>query len=164
MRLVKLVFLFCIILGCSEKSNREKPLPKITDRWEVISGKYGNKPMSIRVNRGLSDVIGHKDLQHQIGITVPILNPMKNGLPDEEEEKKLKEIEKVLASELTESGLAVFASVITTHGEREYIFYTGNPKAAKASFKRLEEAISTHTIQLNIQRDKKWIVYKWFSR
>ena len=158
-----LILLLCLFLGCGDKSNREKSLPQVTDDWFTFTGKYARKPITISTNKGLESVVGHKDLQHQVGVAVPILNPTKDGFPNSEEEVKLKKIEKILVSELKESGLAVFACVVTTNGTREFIFYTGNPKAAKNSFKRIEESISTHTVQLNIQKDTKWMVYKIFS-
>lgn len=158
-----LTLLLCLFLGCSDTSNQKKVLPQVTDDWFTFAGKYARKPIIIRTNKGLKNVVEHKDLQHQVGVAIPILNPTKDGFPNNEEEVKLKKIEKILVSELKESGLAVFACVITTNGTREFIFYTGNPKAAKNSFKRIEESISTHTVQLNIQKDKKWLVYKIFS-
>ena len=158
-----LLILLCLFLGCGDKSNQKKALPQITDDWFSFAGKYARKPITIRTNKRLKSVVGHKDLQHQVGIAVPILDPTKDGFPNAEEEVKLKKIENILVSELKESGLAVFACVITTNGIREFIFYTGNPKEAENSFKRIEESISTHTVQLNIQKDKKWMVYKIFS-
>lgn len=158
-----LLFILCLFPGCGKKSSPEKALPHVTDRWVTLEGKYGRMPLSIRVNQGLEDVIGHKDLQHQAGITVAILNPMKNGLPDKEEDTQLKKIEKIINSELNEKGIALFAAVVTTGGAREFIFYTGNPKAVESSFKILTGKIYSHTLQLNIQKDTKWLVYKQFS-
>ena len=158
-----LLLILCLFLGCGKKSSQEKALPEITDSWVTLEGKYGRMPMSIRINQGLEEVIGYKDLQHQAGITVAILNPLKNGLPNNEEEIQLQKIEEIIASELKEKGIAVFAAVVTTGGTREFIFYTGKPKAVETSFKILTGKVYTHTLHLNIQKDKKWLVYKQFS-
>ena len=160
---IYLLFILCLFPGCGEKKSHEKTLPNITDSWLTLEGKYGRMPMSIRINQGLESVIGHKDLQHQAGITVAILNPMKNGLPNNEEEIQLQKIEEIIASELKEMGIAVFAAVVTTGGTREFIFYTGNPKTVETSFKILTGKVYTHTLKLNIQKDKKWLVYKQFA-
>lgn len=158
-----LLCILCLFSGCGKKSSQEKPLPGINDSWIELEGKYGRMPMSIRLNRGLESFIGHKDLQHQAGITVAILNPLKNGLTNNEEEVQLKKIEKIIVSELKEKDIAVFAAVVTTGGTREFIFYTGKPKAVETSFKILTGKVYTHTLKLNIQKDKKWLVYKQFS-
>lgn len=157
------VLLFCCILSCGKKAGSKEKLPEVTENWVELEGKYGRMPMSIRLNQGLESVAGHKDLHHQAGITVAILNPMKNGFPDSEEETQLKKIENSITAELKGKGIAVFAAAVTTGGSREFIFYTGNPEAVETSFKILTGKIYTHTLQLNIQKDKNWAVYKQFA-
>jgi hypothetical protein len=88
---------------------------------------------------------------------------VENGLPGEKEDAQLILIENALTSEFTQNGSAVFASIITTDGTREYIYYTGNAKAVKHAFRRIKDKIKTHQLEFDIQRDRKWIIYKWFS-
>ena len=163
MKIINLFCIICLIIGCGEKSVRKIDLPETADIWVEREGKYGRMPMIIKVNNGLKSLAGHGLLQHQVGIAVQINKPLTNGLPDDEEETHLDNIEETLITELKESNLAVFAVVVTTGGLREFIFYTHNPKAIENSFNKLEQRITSHALQLNIQRDKQWMLYKQYA-
>ena len=46
---------------------------------------------------------------------------------------------------------------------REFVFYTTNADAVRAAFAPLQSSIQSHELQLMIQPDPEWSVYRQFS-
>ena len=123
-------------------------------------GTYNGRPLIVRVNAGLRELAGHPDLRHQVGIAVPLKRATDTGLPAPEEDRELAALEDELAATLSKGRQAVLAGILTTGGMREFVFYTGEPEAIRRTMAEIQGRIEHHDIQLMIQEDPSWQVFK----
>jgi len=151
-----------IVFSCGNKT--VKPLPAVVDSWVEISGTYSNLPMEIRLNKGLAPIVANPHLSYQIGISVPLHDPLDNGLPDSSEREQLKILEKQVVSAFAEKNETYFAIVVITNSTAEFIFYTNSEKIIREKFKKTQQQITGYQLKLNTLKDPHWGVYKQFSK
>ena len=105
---------------------------------------------------------GHPEYSHQVGIAVPLNKPNEHGFPQNEEFDQLNEIEDLISKRLEVDNESLLVGILTTDGMRGFVLYTSDPAAIKTKFEELSGLIQSHELQLMIQLDKAWSVYKWF--
>ncbi|MFP4013125.1 MAG: DUF695 domain-containing protein [Chitinispirillaceae bacterium] len=152
-----------LVFGCSSKPDKSS-IPDYSTKWEKLLGEYIKKPVDIEINRGLEPVVGNPAFNYQVAISVPVESPMENGLPGEMEEPQLEKLQRKLEKELVEEKTTVFAAVIKTDRKCDFIFYSGDRKAAQAKLDQLGETVNGYTLDKTIKRDDKWVTYTWFSQ
>lgn len=113
----------------------------------------------LRFNKWLWNVAPYKNYYFQIGVATP-LKTNRNGFPDTEENAQLFEVEDSLIKILDK--IAIFAGSILGGGMKELVFYTSDPKKAELILKNFFKEIKHHHLQLIIQEDKTWEVYKTY--
>lgn len=133
----------------------------ITDSWSLFEGKYNNSPMIVRKNFGVKELVAHRDLPCHVGFAIPLNNPNKNGLPTEHENVVLSQIEDILLDALKNS--AVLVLVITTNRMREFVFYSNSSDDIIRWYENGNQKIKDHQIQIAVEVDKSWGVYKQFT-
>jgi len=133
------------------------------DEWGVIRGEHQGQPMLVRVNLGLTQVVGHPDYGVQMGVAVPLNSPLPDGWPAPQEDEQLRAIEENLQRELEGTERAVLAAVITTGGMREFVFYTRSRDWIREWAARFNKATDSHTVQVMAQQDPKWSVFLQFA-
>jgi len=132
--------------------------------WAVLEGQHNGRIMIIRANEGLKGCIGHPEYPYRVGVAVPFVAPDGDGLPSSDEIPQLDSIEDTIFEVLSTDNESLVAVVITTGGMREFVLYTGAPEQVKLKFEKLKGMIETHRLQMIIEVDKSWKVYKEFSR
>lgn len=147
---------------------RKKPYPpkaeiQIADAWQTCQGTYNEQVIFTRFNRCFDAIAGHPEYTYQCGITIPLKHPLPTGLPDPEEGAELWAIETELARVLEAGNETLLVGVITTGGKREFVFYTSDPERVRVQVAVLQESIETHELQLTIQPDEQWSVYRQFA-
>jgi hypothetical protein len=136
----------------------------IADEWSMFQGEHEGKSLIVRVRTSAKDLIGHPSYAHQVGIAVPLNDPDQNGFPSGEESKQLNNIEDQVAGMLESGNESLLVGIISTGGMREFVLYTTNPDEVQRKFGELKKETFTHALQLMIQPDKGWNVYKSFVR
>ena len=134
------------------------------ESWKVGHGEYGGKVLIARFNAGLKEIAGHPEYPYQVGIAVPLKEPTEQGLPTVDEDEALAIVEQQLAKVLEDARESLLVGVLSTGGMREFVFYTVDPAAVREKFERLQGTISSHELQLMIQEDPAWNVYRGFIR
>ena len=132
-------------------------------RWSVSQGTYEGKPLFARINMSLKSLVGHPEYSSQVGVAVPLHTPNEHGFPTQKESEELNSIEDSLCSELLVDNESLFAVVITTNGMREFVFYTSDPTSAQAKVAKVSQLVTGHEVQLMVQPDPEWNVYKRFA-
>ena len=155
-----LVLLYCF---CTTSGPDIRPLPEFSEQWEVRGGRYADKPVLVRINRGLDSIANHNPLTWQAAASVQLRHPLPSGLPDSMEVKTLEKIEKFLTYRLATSGIALFGLKVETDNRVDYIFYTDNKIAVEKTFDHIGGMINDYRIDFTVKRDKKWLTYRWFS-
>jgi hypothetical protein len=163
MKYFLMISLVWVGIGCKNNADADNTLPVQQARWEYRSGKYAEKPIVIRINRAIESLVDAGRLNYQLAAEIPILHPLKTGLPDDEELQKLQHIEKGLVEKFEGSGLAVYALQISSDSTCTCIFYTNNKKEVTAVCNDMDPTVDGYTIVFTIKYDKKWITYQWFS-
>ena len=152
-----------VMVVCVKQADTIQPLPAFNDRWEVRAGNYADKPIFIRINRGLDSIAKHAPLSYQAAASVSLKYPLESGLSDENELIALKRIEKMLTYRLVATGLAVHGLEVQSDGRYDFIYYTENKDAVEKVFGHIKVLVTDYNIDFSIKRDKRWITYKWFS-
>lgn len=133
---------------------------ELEESWSVSVGGVQGKPVIARVNRGVGQAVRHPELAHQVGVAVPLNDPDGTGLPGMDESEQLAAIESKVVDRLQADGQSLHVAVITTGGMREFVFYTTDPEGTRRRFDEAAKEVETHELQLMIQEDPKWRVYR----
>jgi hypothetical protein len=142
---------------------KKKPDPfDIPEAWHVLEGQYDGRRMLVRLNAALTEAEGHPDYGFQLGVAVPLNDPLDDGWPTPEEDQQLEAIETRLQKELEETRRAVLAAIITTGGMREFVFYTSTRDWIEAWAPRFDQETEGHAIQVMVRPDSEWSVYRSF--
>jgi len=128
----------------------------VSDDWTVATGIFEDGPIVIRVNRGCAAL--EKTHPIQIGVSVPLREPVPGGLPSPQEDGLLGAIEEALLAEA--KGQAVLAAVITTGTMREFVLYSPSSQWIEGFHHALDDAVTTHEIQVMAKTDADWSIYK----
>ena len=132
--------------------------------WKVSQGEHNGGPLFVRVHEGVGRLAEDGSFPDQVGIAVPLHSPNEHGLPTDDEAQELGEIEDRIV-ELLEGGCqTIHVATITTGGMREFVLYTKDEETVNEGFSHLKETVSTHELQLMIQPDPEWSVYKQFAK
>jgi hypothetical protein len=145
------------------KTTRNTNRLPIDGPWLVGNGDNEGSIMIVRTNTGYREFGALPGYEHQVGIAVPLRAPEATGLPSPEENAELGVIEDAIRDSLQERAESLLVAVITTGGMREFVFYTRAPKQLEERLKQLREHITSHEIQVMIQPDKNWEIYRQFS-
>lgn len=143
------------------KTNKDKQSLKTKVSWSISKMTQNGHDYLLRFNKGLGDTVGSPDYSYQVGIATP-LNTNNNGFPSGEENKQLGLMEEKIAQDLEKDNICVFAGSIVGGGIKELVFYTSTPKKAESLFSKFASEFKTHKLQLNIQEDKQWEIYKTY--
>lgn len=135
---------------------------EIRESWKVGHGEYGGKVLIARFNSGLKEIAGHPEYPYQVGIVVPLREPTEQGLPTVDEDERLAILEQQIAKVLEDNRESILVGVLSTGGMREFVYYSANEVAVREKFEQLRGSISSHELQLMIQKDPAWNVYRQF--
>jgi hypothetical protein len=138
---------------------RTDQLP-VDDLWTIAEGENNGRVMIIRLNTGYRHFGSVSTYGYQVGIAVAIRDAGTDGLPSPAENVLLGELEDVICNSLEEKAESLLVAIITTGGMREFVFYTREPKSVELRFAQISERSTSHKMQLMIQEDKGWQVYK----
>ncbi len=132
----------------------------IPDAWTLATGDLDGKPIVTRYRDGFTPLIGNPAYPKQLGIAIPLHSPREDGLRTNEEGNQLYEVEDEIRRIFAVANESLCVGVISTKGMREFILYTSNEVAALAKAKDLQKSIKHHQLQIIINHDPEWNVYK----
>ncbi|MBI5203319.1 MAG: DUF695 domain-containing protein [Nitrospirae bacterium] len=130
--------------------------------WNVLQGDMNGKPIFIRVDTQWKESSRKTQYPYRIGIAIPLNNPNNDGLPSNDEMNILNSIEDLIDKELIQEGKTILTLIITTNSMREFVLYTNIPKVIQSKYNVLKNKVKTHEVQMIIENDPKWEVYKSF--
>ena len=133
---------------------------KLTDIWFTALAESEDGQMIVVSGRdNISDFRKSGKFRERAEVTWSYRSAI-NGMPSEEEAKKMEEVLLVLQRSMEKNKLAILTGVYTGAGERTWVFYTRNVPAfgqmlndALADFERLPLSIYT-------EKDLEWAEYQ----
>ena len=130
--------------------------------WSIARGSIGNLPAFVRFNRELAAYMGHPDVAgftSLVDICIRLNSPTDSGLPQETELQELDFIENYINQTLAPTKRYVPAAVVTTDGNRRFLYYSNDPVAATSFLSDLRHKISTHQFTASVADDPRWAAF-----
>lgn len=128
--------------------------------WTIVQGDYDGRPIVLRINDGAASLAGSVHYRYQVGVAIPFIAPREDGLPTNDEAERLNVIEDLLCPCMTDNRDGILTVVVTTSGMREFVFYSRNVDQVKDAFEHVRSLVESHELQLLIQDDPDWSVYR----
>src|SRR5207247_9623773 len=116
-----------------------------------------------RVRYGTHSTIGHAANPYRVGVATQVRATAANGMPTPEENATLQEVEDRLSRALEVDRETLLVVVLTTNGVKEWVLYTSDPDATKRRMQAFAPTVSTHRLQMVVEQDKAWSVYRQFT-
>ena len=135
---------------------------KKEDTFSIAELKEDGKTLLLRFKNNQLRFAKSGKYPYQIGLATP-LHTNNNGFPTKEENAQLLIMEDILIKEFSKNDLALFVGAIIGDGMKEFVFYTGDHKAAAKVYERLRDQIKHHDLQCVINKDPDWNVYKLYG-
>lgn len=142
-----------------KKYTAKADLQIVDNEWQVSQGQHQGNPLVVRVNTWAKEISAHPEFPYRIGIAIPLLSPQNDGLPSEEENSNLNEIEDEIFDLFQINNNAIVCVIITTSGMREFLIYSSSNKVDD-KIKQLESKFPEYDFQNYASEDKKWDGYK----
>ena len=130
--------------------------------WELGVVDDDGKPMVVRVCTDRAPLAGHPELPWQVGVATLLNEPLPNGMHGDAEGEQLGAIEDALENAFGADAMAFMVLVNCVGGAKEWVFYAHDPEVIKKRFQALRPGIKTHKVQLMVEHDPDWEVFRSF--
>ncbi len=132
-------------------------------KWVFAEAIYHGRPLLIRANSGVENMIGTEGFALKIGFAIPLRKPKENGLPSPSENEQLNAIEDIILREFALRSSGQHVLTLTTGLMREIVFYGPKETDFKAVQESVQRQISTHSVQVNALLEPNWESYRQFA-
>jgi hypothetical protein len=145
--------------------SRKPTLPDVIPpgHWSMVQGAQDGQLLLARVHMGIDSLVGHRAYPFRVGIATRMINVVNNGMPTPEENATLQALEKRIQQAIEVDREAVLVIVITCAGVKEWVFYTSKPESTKQRTQAFAPTVQSHKLQMIIERDDRWTVYREFA-
>jgi hypothetical protein len=133
------------------------------ENWDVRQGEYEGRPVIARINRMAAKYVGHPELPVRLGVTVAFHSPNEHGFCNKEEGEQVGVIEDQLIEALAAEKIGYLVLVITTNGNREFVFYVRDGGKALAAASQVAAKSASHRIQSGTLDDPEWSYFARFA-
>jgi len=133
-------------------------------KWSVHQGQYDGKPIVVRINEALLPYVGKTDYTMRIGFAIPLKQPNEDGLPNQDENKIIEEIEDKITQIITKNKTAIEAMAITMGTFKEFVFYSKPDFNIKNAHETLKKEIISHDVQCYASMDDNWATYTEWAK
>jgi hypothetical protein len=137
---------------------------QIKESWSIGQGIDNGNPFIVRINKGFKKISGHPDFHTRIGIAIPFVKETDNGFPSKEQQSILNEIEDGIINIVEKDKKTFLVICITGVGFKEYVLHSAEPEKFEIYFEEIKKINSKYEYQYYIEEDKKWNLYKVYSR
>ena len=133
-----------------------------TDDWSLKKYASENTPEEWVVRKNLSPAVKPGDPKYRfIAYLTFAYEPRDaSGLPTDEDNDLLSDIEESELGELEENGLSVLVAVVLKAGVKDFIFYTRDAHAFEQKAERFREAYPQFEVNYDVSADRGWKQYK----
>ncbi len=133
---------------------------KIDDEWYTSPGESESGKLIMVTGRcRLQRVIESGKFNDRIEITWRY-TPDKDGMPDYETSSLMEKVTDALQDELSHDNAALMTGIYTGDGQRNWIFYTINPRIFQSILNRALADFELLPLELYAEKDPEWLEYK----
>src|SRR5262245_12850511 len=151
-----------------EKAKKYPPPGSLSlpeDEWMNLRGTVNGSLAVILLNAGLRAVASHPDYDRRLTVAVPFNEADEEGMPGSEEEYlAVSDLGDRLSEALQQGQESLLCMTMMTKGRRELVLYTSNADSARRRLKGLLADVETHRVEVDIERDTYWGMYRSFCR
>ncbi len=127
--------------------------------WDVYFCYLEDSPAFISVDLGLHTVAPIADKPYLIEVAVGLLTTNQDGFPENEEWKKLEEIEDMLVTSFSSKLEAVFVGKTLNNGRRGMYFYSSDTLLVAQMIDELKGHFPEYSFEHQVTEDQSWEVY-----
>ena len=135
---------------------------KMASGWDFYFLQIDDRPASIMVDLALISDAPLAGLPRVGFLTVPLLTPTPEGLPDNEEYETLRAIENWITEQIGKDRTVLFVGRYTTNGTRTFCLYHGREGQLEPLAADLARAFPGYQPELQTRMDQGWEIYLSF--
>jgi hypothetical protein len=132
------------------------------DAWSVTQAEQNGKPLLIRYRSERPQGVEPAAFPFLLSATWTY-QANEFGLPSAEEMELMDQFEDALASALEGSQTAHLMVVLTTNGDRDWLWYATGEEAAMSRVNQALRGRPRYPAQFSVQRDRGWRAYTQFQ-
>ena len=149
-------------------SNKNGNTSETADSWSVGTFDEDGKPLIVRVNNGLKQIAGKSEFVFRVGLAIPFLHSMEDGMPSGDEHQNIfwkieDELFKFYAIKdekyLNSDQRGLLCATLTGDGMKEFILYAKNDEINDL-LNILKAKFPGYLFSNYVELDKKWDGYK----
>jgi hypothetical protein len=133
-----------------------------SDQWNVAQAEKNGKPLLIRYRSQRPDGVERAAFPFLLSATWSY-QPDEFGLPSAEEMALMDKFEDALAASLEGSQTAHLMVVLTTSGERDWLWYTCGEDKAMNQVNQALKGHKRYPVEFAVQKDRAWRAYTQFK-
>jgi len=133
--------------------------PNYRPGWTSYLSHFTHYPVIIALDMGLATVAPVAGFDQYLTISIPMLEPLVNGFPNEKELGLFWEMERFIVKQMEGTVDAIYAGRTTTQGKKHLIFFLYDPSKVAAIMAKVSQKYNTYAIQSRLERDPEWDIY-----
>jgi hypothetical protein len=138
-------------------------LPPIDDTWATVEAEQQGRPLIIRCRSGLLPQVGTGRWTYRLTVVwtfPPEGTEGTHGLPSPAQQEAMNRFEDAAMAGLEGPGVAVLASVATTGGQREWVWYSRPAAEFNPAFNAALKGHPRYPLQIQLAADPQWRGYR----
>jgi uncharacterized protein (TIGR01619 family) len=131
----------------------------VTEEWDFYPLLVDGEPASIFLDMGVARTAPVRGYNRMAYLRVHMLRPRGDGLSSQEEYDDLVKLEDTVTSEVIGASRTLYVGRNTSHGNRDFYFYTGDERGFATVAKSAMEAFPQYDFELGGRPDREWRTY-----
>lgn len=132
------------------------------DSWSLVQADQNGRPLVIRFRSQPPQGVNRAEFPLLLSATWPY-QPNEFGLPSAEEMARMDKFEDALEASFTGSQTAHLMVVLTTGGDRDWLWYTRGEAEAMRQVNLALRGHPHYPVQFSVQSDPTWAAYTQFQ-
>ncbi len=131
----------------------------MSDEWEFYPLRVDDEPASIFLDVGIARLAPLKDYNTMSYLRVRMLRPREDGLSSQSEFEQLIALEDAVVAKIATQSPTIYVGRNTSHGNRDFYFYTTDDELFKAAAKSAMAASPRYSFETGGRPDPEWKTY-----
>jgi hypothetical protein len=126
--------------------------------WTLVRRDHEGLPLLVRF-RQFGEELPRTRLPERLNIMWQMREPDVNGLTTAAEYEQLEAFEAALVAAVERDGHAVLSAVLTTGGQREFVFHTADPAVFLERLTEMPQQAQRYPIEIHRNHDPRWAYF-----
>lgn len=135
------------------------PTPNYRPGWASYLSHFTHYPVIIALDMGLAPVAPVAGYDQYLTVSIPMIQPLLNGFPNEKELGLFWEMERFIVEQVERTANAIYAGRTTTQGKKHLIFFLYDSTKIPSIMAKVNRKYSSYAIQSRLEADPEWDIY-----